>query len=131
VIVYYYHTDAEGLYSPGPGDHPQARRHGHLRGWIKTDENGQYAIYTIKPASYPNSTIESHIHLIIKEPDLDLPYWIDDLVFTDDPFLTPAMRQRRENRGGSGILETRLENGLLLARHDIILGLNVPGYPKS
>ena len=27
-----------------------SKRHGHIRGWIKTDDNGNYSIYTIKPA---------------------------------------------------------------------------------
>ena len=44
------------------------RRHGYIRGWMKTNEKGQYRFYTLKPASYPNSTAVKHIHPTIKEP---------------------------------------------------------------
>jgi len=29
--------------------------------------------------------------------------WIDEVIFDDDPRVTPAYRARLENRGGSGI----------------------------
>ena len=38
VILYIYQTDAKGHYSPAPGATGLARRNGHLRGWMKTDE---------------------------------------------------------------------------------------------
>src|SRR4051812_3563417 len=39
VVLYVYHTDAKGYYSPAPGQ-IHGRRHGHLRGWMKTDTTG-------------------------------------------------------------------------------------------
>src|ERR1043166_8622099 len=36
VILYVYHTDNKGLYSRSPNQ-THALRHGHLRGWMKTD----------------------------------------------------------------------------------------------
>ncbi len=129
IVLYYYHTDRYGIYSPGPGMPDAARRHGHLRGWVKTGTEGAYTIYTNRPANYPNGEFEAHIHVIIKEPDMNLPYWIDAWVFDDDPKLTPELRKRMENRGGSGIMMPHLENGVQIAHQDIILGLNVPDYP--
>ncbi|HEX9918661.1 MAG TPA: hypothetical protein VGA87_05825, partial [Pyrinomonadaceae bacterium] len=69
VILYAYHTDARGIYPPAPGMSGNARRHGRLRGWIKTNERGEYKVNTVKPASYPNSVTPSHVHLIVKEAD--------------------------------------------------------------
>jgi protocatechuate 3,4-dioxygenase beta subunit len=128
VILYAYHTDARGLYSPAVGATGLARRHGHLRGWVETNAKGEYKFNTIKPASYPNSSIPSHIHPIIKEPDKN-EYYIDSWEFDGDPFLTEQERARRRNTGGSGIVRlTRGAGGVWLARRDIILGLNVPDY---
>ncbi len=53
VILYLWHTDAKGYYSPAPNTTGFARRHGHLRGWLRTNLNGEYKFTTIKPASYP------------------------------------------------------------------------------
>lgn len=63
---------AKGYYQPGKGQTGQARRHGHLRGWMKTNQKGEYKFRTIKPAPYPNARIPAHIHPVIKEPELFL-----------------------------------------------------------
>ena len=129
VILYYYHTDQKGLYTPDKNTDRGAQRHGRLRGWIKTGPDGTYSIYTSRPAQYPGNKFEAHIHVIIKEPDIDLPYWIDEWVFDDDPLLTSQLRARLPKRGGSGILKTREEGDVQVVNHDVILGLNIPGYP--
>jgi protocatechuate 3,4-dioxygenase beta subunit len=54
VVFYAYETDAEGRYRPQSGLTGAAARHGRLRAWSKTDPQGRYAIYTIRPAAYPN-----------------------------------------------------------------------------
>jgi len=130
IIVYFYHTDQHGYYSGGKENDP-VKRHGRLRGWVKTGSDGTYSIYTSRPAQYPGNQFEAHIHVLIKEPDIDLPYWIDEWIFDDDPLVTPAIRQRLEKRGGSGILTTTLEGDVQVAVHDVILGLNIPGYPAK
>ena len=129
VILYYYHTDQNGIYAPDKNTDRDAQRHGRLRGWVRTGRDGLFSIYTIRPAQYPGNKIEAHIHVIVKEPDIDLPYWIDAWVFDDDPLLTKELRNRLENHGGSGILKTRLDQDIQIADHDVILGLNIPGYP--
>ena len=130
VILYYYHTDVYGKYPNSQILDSRVARHGYMRGWIKTNSQGHYAIYTVRPASYPNTQIMAHIHPAIKEPQLEHPYYIDEWVFDDDPFLTNAKRGNMSNRGGSGILKTTLKDGIQVARHDIILGLNIPNYPS-
>jgi protocatechuate 3,4-dioxygenase, beta subunit len=129
VIIYYWQTDNNGFYSPKQGMNEKAKRHGHIRGWVKTDAGGNYSIYTIKPAPYPNETIPAHIHIAIKEPGISNEYYIDEFVFDDDKLLTSAKRKALENRGGSGILRLVNADGLLVAEHNIILGLNIPNYP--
>lgn len=127
VILYVYQTDDKGLYSPGPKQ-TAAKRHGHLRGWVKTDAQGRYEFSTIRPASYPNSTMPRHIHPIIKEPGVSR-YWVDDFVFADDPLLSEKVKSNQLKRGGSGII-TPVKNadGVWVGRRDIILGLNIPNY---
>ncbi|WP_379089041.1 hypothetical protein [Pedobacter sp. UC225_65] len=130
-IIYYWQTDNNGYYSPRPNLDKSALRHGHIRGWVKTDKDGKYAIYTIRPATYPDRSEPAHIHLAIKEPQLN-EYYIDELVFDDDPLLIPKQKKKPfENRGGSGILRILLAGELQIAEHNIILGLNIPNYPKG
>lgn len=132
VVIYYWHTDTDGLYSLGKGMHPKAKEHGHLRGWVKTGHDGGYAIYTNRPASYPNEYLPAHIHLSIKEPDVANEYYTDDIVFDDDKMLVPYFKKYPpENRGGSGVVRVLLDGNLQVAEHDIILGLNIPDYPKK
>ncbi len=130
VLLYYYHADHHGYYTPAEGMYPGARRHGHLRGWIKTGPDGKYAIYTSRPAPYLNGKTPSQIHVFIKEPFIDVPYAIDDWIFDDDPLVTREWRNHLQNRGGSGILKVNNQNDVQIAKHDIILGLNIPGYPE-
>lgn len=127
VILYVYHTDKEGLYSPAPKQ-TTAKRHGHLRGWVKTDARGCYEFKTIRPASYPNSRNPQHIHPIIKEPGMTL-YWIDEFLFDDDPVLSDQEKTHQEKRGGSGIISLKKsKKGIWIGKRDIILGMNIPNY---
>jgi protocatechuate 3,4-dioxygenase, beta subunit len=127
VVLYFYHTDNTGLYSRGTTSDDQGP-HGRLRGWVRTDEKGTYEFETIRPASYPNSRAPQHIHMIVKEPGV-APYWIDDFVFTDDPFVDEEYSGKQQNRGGSGVISlVRNNSGIWQGRRDLILGLNVPGY---
>ncbi len=129
VIIYFYHTDSTGMYRPAPGQ-TQGKMHGAIRGWVKTNDKGEYKIFTNHPAPYPNSNIPAHIHPVVKEPGTN-EYYIDELEFDEDTLLTKELRQKRENRGGSGICELVLDGkGYQYCRRDIVLGANIPGYPK-
>lgn len=59
--------------------------------------------------------------MIVKEPGRQ-EYWIDEVVFTDDPLVDARYRARVEGRGGSGIVTpTRDSTGTWQVRRDIIL----------
>ena len=127
IILYVYHTDKAGYYSPGTTEN-SSTRHGHLRGWMKTNAQGRYQFNSIRPGGYPNGKAPQHIHPTIKEPNTSL-YWIDEYLFDDDPLLTAAEKKRQEKRGGSGIIHLEKNSkGEWIGKRDIILGMNIPNY---
>lgn len=136
VVLYYYHTNAEGRYIHRPevarsmAPNELGQTHGYLRGWVRTGKDGKYAIHTLMPEPYPNDTIAAHIHATIKEPDFK-EYYIDDFVFDSDPLVNEEYRQKEENRCGSGILHLERKEDLLIGKRDIILGLNIPDHPAG
>jgi protocatechuate 3,4-dioxygenase beta subunit len=127
-ILYVYHTDQKGKYATKGNEKGWAKRHGYIRGWIRANEEGRYAIYTLKPAAYPGGKEPAHIHPVVKEKD-KIPYWIDEYLFDDDPLLTTVVRKKQSKHGGNGILTLTKKDGMLTATRDIILGLNIPDYP--
>lgn len=132
IIIYYWQTDHDGYYSSKAGMDERAKRHGHIRGWVKTNVNGKYTIKTIRPAPYPDGISPAHIHLSVKEPDIKNEYYTDEIHFDDDKLLIPYKKKTiLENRGGSGIVRVLLKDSLQIAEHDIVLGLNIPNYPKK
>ena len=130
VVLYAYQTNDDGLYPPDPALRGSpAASHGRLRAWARTNERGEYEFVTIRPGGYPGRTDPQHVHLHVLEPDR-CTYYIDDVVFTDDPRLTQAERRARSDRGGSGITSpTNDAEGRWRVTRDITLGANIPGYP--
>lgn len=132
VIVYAYHTNANGIYPTDGSQRGQAGfRHGRLRGWAMTDASGRYQFDTIRPAGYPNTDLPAHVHMHVLEPGR-CTYYIDDTLFDDDPRLTADMRRKLTlGRGGNGIVVPRRDaDGVWLVTRDITLGERIPGYPK-
>ena len=130
VVIYYYHTNQDGIYPTKGDEQGWGKRHGYLRGWIKTGKDGVYRFYTLRPGTYPSRDAPAHIHLTIKEPGIN-EYYIDDIQFDDDPLLTGALRKRQQNRGGDGIISTETKAGIAYGQRDIYLGKNIPDYPKN
>ena len=131
VIVYAYQTNAAGIYpTSGLAPDAPARRHGTLRGWARTDARGRYGFDTIRPAGYPKTDLPAHVHMHVIEPGC-ATYYIDDIMFTDDPRLTPkAIAKLTLGRGGKGIATPmRNKDDAWQVTRDIVLGLNIPGYP--
>jgi len=127
IVVYAYQTNREGIYPEAPaGGNREARRHGALRAWAKTGASGRYAFDTIRPGSYPGMDIPEHIHLHVIEPGCST-YYIDDIMFSDDPKLTPAQISGT-GRGGNGIATPARRDGVWYVTRDIHLGRNIPGY---
>jgi protocatechuate 3,4-dioxygenase beta subunit len=132
ILLYYWQTNTQGYYADAAGLNKKAKRHGYIRGWVKTNSKGQYTIYSVRPAPYPNDISPAHIHFLVKEPGLPNEYYIDDLVFDDDPLLIPFKKKYPlENRGGSGVVRILVKGNVQVAEHDIVLGLNIPDYPKK
>lgn len=128
IVVYAYQTNSKGVYPESPTVRdPGTRRHGTLRAWARTGADGRYAFDTIRPGSYPGRDIPGHVHLHVIEPGCST-YYIDDIMFTDDPRLTEQVRRSARNRGGNGISAPVKRNDVWYVVRDIHLGLNIPGY---
>ena len=129
VVLYMYHTDQNGRYSAEEDAQGWGRRHGKNRAWMKTNQFGEYRLVCGRPAAYPDSSEPEHIHIVVVEQGL-YPYYIDDVVFLDDELLKEVDIERRQNRGGSGVVNPTTNRTVFNAQRDIILGLNIPDYPK-
>lgn len=130
VIIYVYHTNQEGVYPTKGDEKGWGKRHGYIRGWMKTSEKGEYKFFTLRPGAYPGRKNPEHIHITIKEPDKN-EYWIDEFLFDDDPILTDEQRKHNQHRGGDGIIKPKDVGNMLKAERNIYLGKNIPDYPKS
>ncbi len=127
VILYIYHTNQEGLYPAKAGATGWEKRHGSLRAWLQTDEQGSYTFYTSKPAPYPNHQEPAHIHLTILEPDGKY-YYASDFLFAGDSLLKEKDKDPNIARAGLGVMNLRQKDKLLLGKRDIILGEHIPDY---
>jgi protocatechuate 3,4-dioxygenase beta subunit len=123
VILYAYHTDANGYYTKKGNETGFQRWHGYLHGWCKTDRNGNYQINTIRPAPYPDNTIPAHIHAAVRLPKNNEAYYLADFVFQDDPLVNDAYRQSVKTMAGApGIVNlVRQSDGSWSGVRDVIL----------
>ena len=128
VVLYLYHTNEKGIYPKKGDEKGWAKRHGYLRGWVKTDEKGFYKFGSLRPGTYPDRSEPAHIHVFVKEPDLN-EYYIDEYLFSDDPLLTEERKSKLENRGGSGIVKLVDVGNMYKGERNIYLGKNIPDYP--
>lgn len=120
VVIYAHHTNADGLYANGSPETDWSRRHGRLRGWVRTGADGRYRFDTVKPAPYPNMIMPAHVHLFLLEPG-KREYYIDDAVFAGEFGVTPDYRAKAQDRGGSGIVQLERQGDVWLARRNIVL----------
>jgi protocatechuate 3,4-dioxygenase beta subunit len=131
VIVYAYQTDAKGIYpAPNPPRSTESNHQGRLRAWTLTDARGRYTFETIRPGSYPDTTEPQHIHMHVIERGC-ATYFIDEVLFTDDPMLTPEKRERISHGFGGNAIVTPKREGAgkpWQVVRDIHLGQNIPGY---
>jgi protocatechuate 3,4-dioxygenase beta subunit len=129
IIVYAYHTDRFGIYpNPNPLRSMDSNHQGRLRGWTVTDAKGRYTFDTIRPASYPKTTEPAHIHMHVIERGCGT-YFVDEVVFKDDPFLTPeAIKRVSQGYGGTAIVSPRKQGNTWRITRDIVLGEKIPEY---
>ena len=90
--IYVYHTDAKGVYTPGP---TSDNRNSRLRGYMRTDAAGKYEYATIKPAPYPGGQVPAHIHYVVTAPGYQERVF--EILFEGDPFITPRARADAKN----------------------------------
>jgi protocatechuate 3,4-dioxygenase beta subunit len=121
VLLYLYQTNAAGAYPRRGSETENGRRHGYLRGWLRTDARGNYCVATIRPGGHPGRPDPAHIHATVTEPGQAEGY-IDEFVFADDPRVTPAMRAKPRPRGGSGVVRlVRTPDGVWRGERTIVL----------
>lgn len=116
IVLYVYQTDLTGRYNRLPRWWPR------LRGWLKTDAEGRYQYRTIRPASYPNSSIAQHVHTQLWGDGVPAQ-WGKDLNFADDPFVSAQDKTRSAAAGRFGwICEPRPDDaGVTHCVHDLRL----------
>lgn len=125
VILYVYHTNDSGIYPTKGNETGWAKRHGYIRGWMKTNTDGKYAFFTRKPGVYPSRSQAAHIHPIVLEPN-GAYYWLGSYYFAGDTLLNNEQINPENPRGGySGVLNLQNKNGLLVGTRDIILRKNL------
>lgn len=115
------------LYIEQPDDNGNFEVKKHLnkryvthRGWIKTNEQGQYTFYTFVPGAYRFSRALKAIDLAIMAPNQE-QYSVSKFIFEDDPRLTKSCRKRMAKHGIDRILSLVKEEEMLVARKDIVL----------
>ena len=131
VILYYWHTDETGLYRSDKNTASDAVKHGKLRGWVKTSQDGTYQIKTSRPAPYPNEDIPCHIHISVKEPDIPNEYYLDWYFDDDKLYLNHRKKYGKFDRGGTEILRVLVQGDTQIVEHNVMLGLNIPDYPAK
>lgn len=98
-LIYLYHTSSKGWYSDSAA-HFRAnsgdQRHARLFGYVRTNQQGRADIQTIRPGGYPDGDLPSHVHIEVADPGATL---VSEVVFSDDPRLTPAAKARSLQQG--------------------------------
>lgn len=134
VLVYVFHTDSLGLYTPQDGrtgrmDEPNSR----LFGYMRTGPDGSYSFRTIRPGGYPKAAgglsgkrqfIPQHIHLIATAAgykDHKCNGSTCQLVFEDDPRMTSEWHEWAREMGNPVLKVTTGKDGMLLSEYDIVL----------
>ena len=97
--VYVYQTDARGYYRT---DEAMGNRNPRLFAFLRTDGRGHYSYRTIRPGSYPGSRVPQHIHYEVTADGNGTR--IFEIVFEDDPFMTPQIREDAARPGSSHAL---------------------------
>ncbi|HVE57463.1 MAG TPA: hypothetical protein VNB22_11590 [Pyrinomonadaceae bacterium] len=118
VLIYFYHTDAEGFYGRGNGE----VRHGHFRGWLLTNANGKYEFQTTKAAPYPERKFAAHIHMTLTGKNFREDS-VDSILFEGDRLISAEERNTAGKKGGFNPI-LKLEkgaDGILRGTRDIQL----------
>lgn len=116
VILYVYQSDEKGNYKMKRDEN--RNRYVQNRGWVKTDADGQYTLYTYMPGKFTNKELKQ-IHRIIKEPGKP-EYEVNPFFFNDDP-LIPQLTLACRAKSVVSMLKLDEKDGMLTAVKDIKL----------
>ncbi|MCG3118259.1 MAG: hypothetical protein ALAOOOJD_00422 [bacterium] len=122
-LIAVFHADAKGYYAPARAmDEPNAR----LFGYMKTGSAGHYEFRTIRPGGYTQQPIPQHIHLLVTATGYRDHKCRStcQLVFADDPRMTPEWRQWAKAGGNPVLQVTRDQDGIQRCVYDIVLQRN-------
>lgn len=95
VLFYFYHTMHNGLYAEGGNGLQEIAK---LFGYLRTDNEGQFVINTIKPAGYPGERFPSHVHVEVYD-EAGRIILRTELQFEDDSRLDKATRENSIRHG--------------------------------
>jgi protocatechuate 3,4-dioxygenase beta subunit len=115
VIVYVFHTGANGSYEVGADGRP--RRDAFLR----TDASGRFVLTTSMPGPYPDSSEPAHVHLQLWGGGAPAQ-WADDVLFADDRLVSDETRRRSAAAARfAWVSEAPSEDGVRVVRRVIRL----------
>ena len=103
------------------------KRYVHHRGWIKTDADGRYTIYTFVPGKFLRSKELKQIHRVIKEPGKP-EYEIKSFFFNDDPLIPSLTLACRAKAVQSMLRLDEEEDGMYIATKDIKLNRDIKNF---
>jgi protocatechuate 3,4-dioxygenase beta subunit len=117
-VVYAYQTDADGYYTRKSSSNDV-----NLCGYMKTGADGRYRFHSVKPGSYPGSSIAAHVHYVVSGDGVVEEDFL--LEFEGERFVTQQSVERDrarhedlpESYRGIRPLETR-DDGTLYCRRD-------------
>lgn len=121
VILYFSQPDENGDYQMKKDEH--RKRYVHHQGWVKTDADGRYTIYTFMPGKYIRSKELKQIHRVIKEPG-KAEYEISSFFFNDDPII-PDLTLACRAKAVQSMLRLEKEGNMLVATKDIKLNKDI------
>jgi protocatechuate 3,4-dioxygenase beta subunit len=119
-LIYVFHADAKGYYMPGRAMDEQNAR---LFGYMKTGMDGRYEFRTIRPGGYPLQPIPQHIHMLVTAAGYrdHACRSTCQLVFDDDPRMTPEWHQWAKAGGNPVLSVMRDQNGMQRCVYEIVL----------
>ncbi|WP_248722918.1 hypothetical protein [Seonamhaeicola sp. ML3] len=124
VLLFIHQTDENGDFEL---KRHNKKRYVHHRGWVRTNQDGQYTLYTFVPGSSIYGKEPKQILPIIKEPNKP-EYKIETFLFDNDPLLTEKCREEVAKTDPQRILVLDKKEGLWIAKRDIILGKEIASY---
>lgn len=97
-LVYVYHTDPSGHYTPNKRDRDPTPRY---FAYLRTDRHGHYEYQTIRPGAYPGNTLPRHVHYEVWAEGLE--NWHGELFFSDDPLLPKGQVAAKVTKDSDGV----------------------------